>query len=387
MLSVMLLVVAAAGVLAVYYADRADAERRAEDREAGRVFALWFQAAHRASQEFSVVDPGGAGSNFTDRVAVGDFLLTLAELRGWGAAPPGLPETAGRSAPFSLGIMDDGNGVPMAFGVLEPQAWAHTGSLREGALEGGLTQIEAVSDSGTEMHDHVAAIETALGRPPAVDALFVTADRGVRYRDGVLYRRAQPGNARLNRMETGLNAGGCGALNTDPCDLLDAAAVGAEELEVSGDGAVGGAGTVDTRAESASLKVTGLAEDLVAGTPAYDGDLRAVEVSGQDDLTVTRGLVVGSAAASDAVSTVDMSVTTHAQAGALVATTRLTGQDGTVTTSVEVTGVSSVGTLGASTLVVAGSLGTDSAGLVGLYGPSANIGTLTVGSCAGCYPP
>ena len=240
-----------------------------------------------------------------------------------------------------------------------------------------------MSGSGSEMHVHVAAIETALGRTAAAGALFVTADRGVRYRDGVVYRRAQPGQARLNRMETTLNAGGCGATNADPCDVLNAGPVGAEELVVSTNGTVGGTGSVATDAQSGSLEVTGLAEDPVAGTPAYPGDFTAVEVSGPD-FTVTQGLVVGSAV-SDGVSTVDMAVTGHAQA-AMVAATTLTAQDGTVTTSVGVTGTSTVGTMGSSTLTVAASLATENAGFVGLYGPSANIGALTVGSCAGCYP-
>lgn len=384
LLGVLLLVVAAAGVLAVYYTDRADSERRAEDREAGRVFALWFMAAHRASME-THCNATPPDASCSERLAGGAFLLTPAELRGLGVVPPGLPGTVGRSAPFSLGIIDDGNGVPMAFGVVEPEAWAHTASLREGALEGGLVQIEDVSGSGSEMHGHVAAIETALGRTAAPGALFVTADRGVRYGDRVLYRRAQPGQPRLNRMETDLNARGCGATNADPCDVLDAGAVGADELVVSADGTVGGTGSVATDAQAATLDVTGLAADPVEGTPAYAGDFTAVEVSGPG-LAVTQGLVVGSAVARVGVTAADMTVTGHAQAASVTATT-MTGQDATATTSVGVTGTLTVATMGSSTLTVSGSVGVQTATLVGLYGPSANIRTLTVDSCAGCYPP
>lgn len=363
LLAVMLLVVAAAGLLAVYYADRADAERRAEDREAGRVFALWFQAAHRASQEFSVADPVGPGTNFTERVAGGDFLLTAAQLRGLGVAPPGLPDGAGRSAPFSLGIIDDGRGVPMAFGVLEPQAWAHTASLREGALEGGVAQLEDVSDSSTEMHVHVSAIEAALGRAPAAEALFVTADRGVSYRDRVLYRRAQPGHGRLNRMEIELDAGGCGASETDPCDVLDAGPVAAEWVSATPDPAapvastVGGDGRVTTRTAAGSMSVTGLAADPLSGTPAYPGDVTAREVTGEDDFTVAQDLVVGRSV-SQAMSTGDMDVSGQATSGAVEAVRA------TAPTRAEVTGT----------------------GVLGLYAETANISTLTVGSCAGCYP-
>ena len=325
LLAVLLLVVGAAGALAVYYSERADAERRAADREAGRVFALWFQAAHRASQEFSVDDPPGPGSNFTDRVGGGGFLLSTAELRGLGVVPLGLPERAGRGVPFALGIIDDGNGVPMAFGVVEPEGWAHTASLREGALEGGLAQIEDVFGAGSEMHDHVAEIQTVLGRAPSSDALFLTADRGVRYRDGVVYRRAQPGQSRLNRMETALNAGGCGAANDEPCNLVNGGPVGAEEVSVTPDPSgpvpskVGGDGKIATWTR--------------VGTPASPSRLEAASFSAvklsASELGVSRQLVVGSSEP---------------------------GTTGTVNSEQ-------------------------------LNGPSLTVrGVLTVGSCAGCYP-
>lgn len=353
LLSVMLLLAGAAGALGVYYAERADAEARAVDREAGRVFALWFQAAHRASQE--------EHASYRTRLAGGGFVLTPAQVRtAAGAVAEGLPETAGRGAPFTLGVIDDGAGVPMAFAVLEPEAWAHSASLREGALEGGLAQIEDVSGSGSEMHVHVAAIEAALGRAPASDALFVTADRGVRYRENVVYRRAQPGQRRLNRMETALDAGGE--------DVLDAGALAAKELRVIADGTVGGSGTVATRTESASLQ---------------SAALDAVEVSGAE-LAVSAHLVVGSAV-SDGVTTTDMDVTGHAQAQTVDATA-MTAQDATVATATGVTGTSTVGTLSGSTVTVTSRLGTARATLAGLYGPTASIGSLTVGSCAGCFP-
>jgi len=352
LLSVLLLVAAAGGALGVYYAERADAETRAADREAGRVFALWFGAAHRASQD--------EHASFGTRVANGGFVLTQADLRSLGAPPPGLPDAAGRSAPFTVGIIDDGAGVPMAFGVLEPRSWAHTASLREGALEAGLAQIEDVAGSGTEMHVHVPVIEAALGRAAAADALFVTADRGVRYRENVVYRRAQPGQRRLNRMETHLDAGGE--------DVLDADAVTAEEVVATGDGTVGGAGTVATRTQAGSLETA---------------ELDAVEVSGPE-LAVSAHLLVGSAV-SDGMSTKDMDVTGHAQAQTVDATA-LTAQDATVAAETGVTGISTVETLGGSTVTVTGQMGTRSASLTGLYGPRANIGSLTVGSCAGCFP-
>ena len=406
LLAVMLLVAAAAGLLATYYAERAEAERRAEDREAGRVFALWFQAAHRASQDFSVLDPTEPpGINFTDRVAGGGFLLTPAELEGLGVAPPGLPETAGRqgSARFAVGIVDDGDGVPMAFGVVEPRAWGATASLREGALEAGLEQLEDASGTGSEMHEHVVAIETVLGRPVAAEGLFVTADRGVRYEDGVLYRRAQPGQPRLNRMETDLDASGCRVLTGDPCDLLDGGPVAAEELQVSGDGTVGGEGTVATRtsvgeAGSPTSLSVGTPADPVAGTPAIPGEITAVEVRGPE-LTVAAHLVVGSAVADSAVMTDGMTVfvdaarswTGRAEAGAVDAAVVTAQTDFTIEGAASVTGVSSVGSLNASDLRASSGVSVEaggSGGFQGLYGPRATIQNLrVVGSCAGCYSP
>ena len=398
LLSVLLLMTAAAVLLGFYYTERAEAQLRAESREAGRVFAFWFQAAHRASMEVDYRVPrAGGGFDVPARV------LTPAELELLGVEPPGLPQTAGRGVAFSVGIIDDGAGVPMAFGVVEPEAWANTASLREGALEGGLAAIEEVSGSGTGMAVHLAAIETALGQGAAAEGFFVTADASVRYDDRVVYRRAQPGHTRLNRMETGLKAGGCGPAGDEPCDLVNGGRVAAEEVIVTPDAVapeastVGGEGSVATELKAgSSVDVVGTCSDAEGGqvlcsdpestgTAVPDSGLfTAVEVSGPE-LTVVQDLAVGSAV-SVRVSTVDMGVRAHVQA-LRVDARRMTAQDATVETSVRVTGASSVGTFSGSTVALSGSAATASAALGNLYGPSANIGTLTVGSCAGCYPP
>ena len=94
------------------------------DRAAGRIFAAWFQAAHRASQEHAAA--------FETTLAGGHtIVLTPARLRALGTAPPGLPDAPGRNATFFLGVIADGTrrGIPMAFGVLEP-------SLDGGAAHG-----------------------------------------------------------------------------------------------------------------------------------------------------------------------------------------------------------------------------------------------------------
>ncbi len=416
LLGVMLLVVASATALGVYYADRADNERRAEDREAGRVFAMWFAAAHRVSMVrqhvFQEVLPD-------DSLRVLPGLLTLTQVVGYGVVPPGLPEEVGKSSRFTLGIIDDGSnsGVPMAFGVLEAEEWANTASLREGALEGGLAELEWFrGGSGSAMAAHEARIAAVMGvggvltPAPQDEALFVTADRGVRYRDGVVYRRAQPGHRYLNRMETTLSGAGCenGTVN---CDVLDGGALDALNVEVTPDlgdpkqSTVGGEGTIEERMEAGSLEVVGTCTDAigeqalcssVVTTAREPGNFTAFEVNGESDFTVDDDLVVGSAVvATGLIAGVpgdaaapggDVDVTGHMLSESIAAGTARAPQDAAVTGAVRVTGLSTIGTLSGSSLTVAGDFGTEDGSFVRLYGPSASIGTLEVDSCAGCYP-
>ena len=207
-LGVLLLAVFAGAALAVHYEAR-DAERgRAIDRAAGRVFASWVLAAHRASQTHAAAFQAELEHN-------AGLVLTPDRLRALDAVPPGLPDRPGRHAALVLGIIPDGSSrrVPMAFGVLEPAMPGRLDALRAGALGGGLT---ALQDSGGDgpMAIHRPAIETALGRTLAPGAIFVTADRGLRYSERALYRRAQPGRPWLNRMEAALAMAPPGA--TDP---------------------------------------------------------------------------------------------------------------------------------------------------------------------------
>ena len=425
LLGVLLLVAAAAGLLGVYYAERADAERRGEDREAGRVFAMWFGAMHRASmvQDYRIRDA------VTGKVTgVQAQLVAPAALVALGVVPPGLPGSAGRGVSFRLGIINDGFNVPMAFAVMEPEVWANTASLREGALEGGLAAIAEVGVPGSEMQQSLGRIDVlfndpvlGVGRSVTGEGMFVTADRGVRYADRVLYRRAQPGQSRLNRMQTALNAKGCGLdpHMPEPCDVVNGGVVAARNILVTPNALtpdasmVGGEGEVRTRVEAGSMEVIGRCEDSAgirvsctdpaAGLPfCVDGlgawvlcsDPAAVgrsgtllgEAVGGSDLVVAKDLVVGSGLARDSVTSVDMSVDEQVDGNAVVAT-EMTAPSAAVSTSVGATGLSNIGTLGASTIGVDGSFGTASAALTNLYGPSAYIGSLTVGSCAGCYPP
>ena len=168
---------------------------------AGRTFAAWVLAAHRASQErdFAARLAGGTG-----------FALTPAELRAFGAVAPGLPDRAGKDAAFAVGILDDGAGVGMAFGVLETRP--RPGRSRPCAKARSTPVSRRSPKRATRRRRWRSASrpsKRALGRPVAADALYGHGrTAGIRYRDDTLYRRPQPGRPWLNRMETGLDAGG-----------------------------------------------------------------------------------------------------------------------------------------------------------------------------------
>ena len=143
------------------------------------------------------------------------------------------------------------------------------------------------------MEAHRPAIEAALGRPLAPGALFVTADRGLRYRERALYRRAQPGRPWLNRMETDLAMAPPGTADpADPArrDVAAAGDVDAEAVEVGTEVAVGGdagaggdadaAGMAAETIEAGEVSAAGLAvsADLVVGA-AVTGGLAAATVT------------------------------------------------------------------------------------------------------------
>ena len=197
--------------------------------------------------------------------------------------PPGLPENVGRDVAFTVGIMDDGAArqgrlpVAMAFGVVEPAGAEAAAAIRQGAIAAGLAALAEAGSDATVMAAHVPGIERALGRALAAPSLYVTADAGLRYRDQVLYRRAQPGRPDLNRMETVLDAGGN--------DVTGVAAAEGFTASLSEDGSAGGGGTVTGDARAADLE----AESLEAGALAAAS------------LSVSMELVVGRAAAGPAV--------------------------------------------------------------------------------------
>ena len=356
LVAVLLLAALAATGLAVHYASQHAARQVATAFQAGRVFGEWVIAAHRVTQE----------QDFTARLAIEPaFVLTPAALRGLGAVPPGLPAHAGRDASFTVGIMDDGAGVPgrspvaMAFGVLEPARAEAAPALRLGALAAGLAALAEAGNAGTAMAAHVPAIEDALGRPLAADAFYVTADGGLRYRDQTLYRRPQPGRPGLNRMETALDAGGR--------DVRGAAAADGREASVSGDAEAGGAGTVDGNAAAARLET---------------GSLEAGAL-GAASLTVSAELLVGRAAAG-LVSTGTAAITGRLEAAGLTTAGSLAADTLSVAGAATIAGPASAQTLAGEVLIVSGEIRAGQIAATGLHGPDASIGALTVGSCGGC---
>ena len=362
LVAVLLLAALAGTGLAAHYAAQHAARQTAQAFEAGRVFAAWVLAAHRASQEL----------DYSVRLEVEPaFVLSPATLRSLDAVPPGLPENTGRDASFVVGIMDDGAGVPgsspvaMAFGVLEPARPEAAPALRRGAIAGGLAALADVGSAETAMAAHVPAIEGALGRSLAADvpgrspALYVTADGGLRYSDQTLYRRPQPGRPGLNRMETALDAGGH--------DVTGAAAAEGFTASVSGDADAEGAGGVVGDALAARL----VAESLETG---------ALDAAA---LTVSADLMVGRAAAGPVLAgTADVSG--RLDAAGLSTAGSLTAETLAVAGTATVSGPSSVQSLAGEMLTVNGTMRAGRITSTGLHGPDAAIGALTVGSCGGC---
>ena len=376
LLGVLLLTALSGAALAVHYESRAQERLLALDRAAGRVFAGWVQAAHRATQAHADLFE----TALETQVGV---LLTVSRLRALGAAPPGLPERPGRDAAMTLGVIADGTAqsvsgsspvpgrspVPMAFGVLEPGMPSRPSALRAGALDAGLAAL--APGGGTLMEAHRPAIEAALGRALAPDALYVTADNGLRYRDRALHRRAQPGRPWLNRMETTLAMAPPGA--ADPADparrhIAGAGAVSARKAEIALDAAVGGDGDIGGAAQAAGMR----AETVEAG-----------ELAGAR-LGVSAELVVG-AAVTGRLAADTVKAAGRLEAGALRTAGVLDAASLSAAGAAAVEGAAAADTLAGETLTAADRIGAGRGAAGGVYGPDAHIaGTMTVGNCAGC---
>ena len=372
LLGVLLLAAVAGSALTFHYEARGIARGQALDRAGGRIFAAWFLAAHRASQEQAAA--------FAARLGAGDaIVLTPARLRALGAAPPGLPDGPGRNATFAFGVIADGTprGVPMAFGILEPApdgGAAHAVALRLGALGAGLAGLEQGA-GGALMAPHLPAIEMALGRPLAPGALHVTADHGLRYLENALYRRAQPGRAYLNRLETGLDMGLPNPGNpADPGiptgrNIVRAGAVTARAAELSGNAEIGGKAVADATVTAQRLTTT---------------DLVAREVGGAA-LSVFADLTVGQAVTGP-VAAGTVNAAGRLDAGGLRLAGTLSAQTLSAATAVAISGAAAVaGRVDGEEAKVVGDLRAGGIAAGAAHGPAARIdGLMTVGSCGGC---
>ena len=366
LLGVLLLAAFAGTALTLHYEARGLARGEALDRAAGRIFAAWFQAAHRASQEHAAA--------FETTLAGGHtIVLTPARLRALGTAPPGLPDVPGRNTTFSFGVIADGTtrGVPMAFGVLEPApdgGTAHGVSIREGALGSGLAGLEQVG-SGALMAPHLPAIEAALGRSLGRRAFYLTADHGLRYLEQALYRRAQPGRAYLNRLESGLDMSSADPANPVGGNIVAAGAVTARAANLSGAAEVGGNAVVD--------------DSIMAGRLAT-ADLSARELGGAA-LTVSADLIVGHAV-TDVVSAASVKAAGRLDIGGLRTSGTLSARTFSAATAVAIAGEAAVtGTFDGEETAVSGDLQAGGIAARAAHGPQARIdGLMTVGSCGGC---
>ena len=376
-MSVLLLLMFSASVLAAWHVDEDFERRRMLDAESGRVFAMWLGVAHRATMRNDyrpalAADPDG-------------FAVSPSALPG---APSGL-----RAPPeLTVGVISDGNGVPMAWAVLDvgPDARAEA---RSGAFSAGLADV-AVAGGGGAMAVHEAAVAAARGTPIPAGALFATADLAIAYDEDVLYRREQPGRPWANRMEGALALGGNDIAAGGAADGIAAAA--------SGDVEAGGAADIEGDATGANLTAARLgAAELVgaslaaanrieAGSARTAAGLEAGSVNAQTRLAAgsleTLGpvdadlMVIGGALALTNVPGVS-----PAGAGSLTSGAGLAARDVRVTGDLDAPSTSVTGPLAAGSLTADGATGNSMSVSGSVFGPSARIsGTMTVGSCDGC---
>ncbi len=365
LLGVLLLAAFSGTALTLHYEARGLARGEALDRAAGRIFAAWFRAAHRASQEHAAA--------FQTSLAGGHaIVLTPARLRALGAAPPGLPDTPGRNATFALGVIADGTpgGVPMAFGILEPApdgGAAHGVAIREGALAAGLAGLEQVG-GGALMAPHLPAIEAALGRSLGGEALYVTGDHGLRYLEQALYRRRQPGRAYLNRLETGLDLSSADPADPAGRNIVAAGAVTARAADLGG---------------AAEIEGNALADDAVMAGRLVTAEISAREFGGAS-LTVSADLIVGHGATGE-VAAASVTTAGRLDAGGLSIAGRLSAGTLSASTAAAIAGEAAVtGTLDGEE-TNAGDLRADGIAARAAHAPRARIdGLMSVGSCGGC---
>ena len=184
-----------------------------------------------------------------------------------------------------------------------------------------------------------------------------------------LYRRAQPGRAYLNRLETGLDMSSADPANPAGRNIARAGAVMARAADLSGAAEIGG---------------NALADDSVMAGRLATADLSARELGGAA-LIVSADLIVGHAV-TGVVSAASVKAAGRLDAGGLSTAGTLSARTLSSATAVAVAGEAAVtGTFDGEETRVNGALQAGGIAARAAHGPQARIdGLMTVGSCGGC---
>ena len=217
MFALVLTALAGAGILRSLET-RAVRDMESRGRAAGALFAQWFRATHHLAQSEE--------AHYRNLVALhGGVRIPSSAIRSAGLIPGWMSIRTDAGQTISLGSIDDGHGVPMAFAVATPRralSALYLENFVAGAAENRAGDI-AGPGRNAQASRWQPAIERVLGRALAPGELFATADTGIANDRRVVYRRAQPGRGEGARMETSLRfAYGAGVTEVDELDALDA---------------------------------------------------------------------------------------------------------------------------------------------------------------------
>ena len=346
--AVVLLGTVAIMALTVWYASEIRRQTETQRMDTGAIFAAWTRAAHRATQE----------NDYAPVLAAGGGLLTPAGLRAAGAAPLGLPEAL-KGAAMTLGVIDDGNGVAMAFAILTPDRLEALPQIRTGISAAGITALERASGPAGPMARHRAAIEAATGAALDTTAVYVTADT-LPVTPHTLYRREQPGRPWLTEMNAGL-------------DLDEHDITGATSLTAT-------AATTMSTALAASL----LIEGAVTAPSLAAKNLDAARIQTEGRLLIAEGLIVGTLITPGAVTAAAATITGSLQAAGLDGGA-LAAQDVTLSGDAEIADALMADDVDTATITGNPAIGTARITATGVFGPLLDItGLLTAGGCDGC---
>ena len=240
---------------------RQDMEARAH--AAGAVFAQWFQAAHRLAQSEE--------AHYRTLVASqGGVLVPGDALRNAGLVPDWLPARTDAGQAITLGVLDDGRGVPMAFALASPArplSALHLESFVAGAAANRVGDVAGPGRAARAARWQ-GTIERVLGRPLERGELYATADAGIAHDRRVVYRREQPGRAGQSQMETALVFG-------SDAGISDVGDLDAQRAEL---------------AEGLTVGTLRAGDGLVAQRARVTGEVRVPHAEGHD-VTVDESLI------------------------------------------------------------------------------------------------